>query len=137
VAADLRQLAATGIPFPEAYFDCVVAWQVLGYNDWETLQQAMAEIRRVLRPGGLFIGTITAAGDVSQGQATPLGDGLYCSRVAGQAGAIVLIVDEKDLARCFPGQTLTVGETLYRFDSVTSRHFIVSFNVETDGRGLV
>lgn len=49
--ADLRCTTNGTIPFETSCFDAVIAWQVLYYNDWQTLGQALAEINRVLRPG--------------------------------------------------------------------------------------
>ena len=47
--------------FPDDRFDLVVSWSVLSYLDLETIHRAIAEIRRVLRPGGSFVGLIESA----------------------------------------------------------------------------
>lgn len=49
------------LPFPDARFDAVVASEVLEHLDDATLAQALAEVSRVLRPGGLFLGTVPRA----------------------------------------------------------------------------
>jgi len=38
--------------FPDSFFDGVVCFGVLCYNDFGGLQKAVAEIRRILKPGG-------------------------------------------------------------------------------------
>ena len=38
--------------FPDSFFDGVVCFGVLYYNDFGGLQKAVAEIRRILKPGG-------------------------------------------------------------------------------------
>jgi SAM-dependent methyltransferase len=48
---------AHGLPFSDDIFDLVNIWQVMEYlhDPW----QAMAEIRRVLKPGGIIIGSVS------------------------------------------------------------------------------
>lgn len=56
-AIDFRAMSATALEFPEAMFDAVLfSYNGLDYIYPETnRRQAIAEIRRVLKPGGLFI----------------------------------------------------------------------------------
>lgn len=50
----VREADATQLPFPDASFDAVISFIMLHHViDWE---QALAEIGRVLRPGGTFLG---------------------------------------------------------------------------------
>lgn len=126
--ADLKIIKDQTIPFADNSFDAVIAWQVLYYNTWDTLKKAAEEIDRVLRPGGLFLGTMAAPGDISHASSKSLGDGLYESQVPGQEGAIVLIVGEDELSRCFPGKRLKIGSFNQAFDgSFDSRHWVVSY----------
>lgn len=48
------------IPFRDAEFDVVVMSEVLEHLKDETLSATLDEVRRVLRPGGVFIGTVPA-----------------------------------------------------------------------------
>jgi SAM-dependent methyltransferase len=127
VQADLRWSEGGKLPFPDAQFDAVLAWQVLYYNTWGTLRAAVQEIERVLRPGGRFVGTMAGTGDVSHVHATALGDCEYISTVPGQEDARLLIVDKADLPRCFSDRNISVGEFQYQFGKVRSRHFIVTY----------
>jgi SAM-dependent methyltransferase len=127
INANLRLFSGSEIPFEAHTFDAVIAWQVLYYNSWTSFYAAMDEIGRVLRPGGIFIGTLAGVGDVSHRMSKLVGDCEYISGVPGQEGAHLLIVDEEDLPRCFPGQKIRTGEFTYDFDGSKSRHFIVTY----------
>ncbi len=48
------------LPFGEGSFSVVIAWGVLHYNNEATRRLIQSEIARVLRPGGLFLGTLRA-----------------------------------------------------------------------------
>jgi SAM-dependent methyltransferase len=54
---DIIKADAHSLPFPDNIFDLVNIWQVMEYlhNPW----QAMSEIRRVLKPGGIVIGSVS------------------------------------------------------------------------------
>ena len=66
----LRQIEAAGgdvrtvlgpmseLPFEDGAFDHVVSWNVIYHGDGTILGQTIAEIARVLQPGGTFIGTM-------------------------------------------------------------------------------
>lgn len=43
-----------GLPFEDDYFDCIVANHTLQMIRFDDLQRALTEIRRVLKPGGVF-----------------------------------------------------------------------------------
>jgi SAM-dependent methyltransferase len=48
------------MPFPDSYFDAVVASEVLEHLDDDILDRSLNEIVRVLVPGGALIGTVPA-----------------------------------------------------------------------------
>lgn len=127
INADFKLITENQLPYPDGAFDAVVAWQVLYYNTWDTFFKAIREIERVLRPGGVFIGTMAQPGDVSHLNSKPLGNGEYISEVSGQEGARLLIVEQEDLQKCFPNRSITVGEFNYLFGQLKSRHFIITY----------
>lgn len=49
--------SASAMPFDTAFFDFVVMSEVIEHLDDETLGACLSELRRVLKPGGVFIGT--------------------------------------------------------------------------------
>lgn len=60
VRGDMR----AGLPFPDAYFDLVVASLSIHYFDWQTSLAIAAEIGRVLKPRHWFICRVNRVGDI-------------------------------------------------------------------------
>ncbi len=58
LAADLRVGRMTVLPFPDDAFDYVLSLNVIYHGDRAAVRQALGEIRRVLRPGGVYQGTM-------------------------------------------------------------------------------
>lgn len=56
LSSNLQRLDAETLPFPDGAFDIVYSWGVVHHS--ERPESILGEIRRVLRPGGLFIGMI-------------------------------------------------------------------------------
>jgi len=130
---DLKLARQDGIiDFPDNYFDIVIAWQVLCYNDWSSLTQTVKELVRVLRPGGKFIGATTAPGDITQLLSEPLDTGTYKSKVPSQEGCIVIIPEKSMLTDIFKDQQLDIGEFGYNYSGITSRHWIIIFEKENN-----
>lgn len=48
----------TDLPFADAAFDYILSWNVIYHGDGPVVRRAIDEIRRVLRPGGLYQGTM-------------------------------------------------------------------------------
>lgn len=46
------------LPFDDASFDHIVSWNVIYHGDEDILLRTIAEIRRVLKPGGTYLGTM-------------------------------------------------------------------------------
>ena len=51
----------TELPFADASFDHVLSWNVIYHGDERIVSRSIAEIARVLRPGGTFMGTMLSA----------------------------------------------------------------------------
>jgi len=54
----LAQGSADRLPYPEASFDFVLSWNVIYHGSLGDTGRRLAEIWRVLRPGGLYQGTM-------------------------------------------------------------------------------
>lgn len=61
-AADLYSDSAQHVPFPDASFDCVTCIEVLEHIPQNLRAQVLAEMRRVLRPGGRLVLRVPHAG---------------------------------------------------------------------------
>jgi tellurite methyltransferase len=65
------------LPFLAQTFDYVLAWNVLYHGDGASVRLAAAEVGRVLRPGGLFQGTMLSARHRRYGQGTEVSPGAF------------------------------------------------------------
>lgn len=57
----------TQLPFPDGHFDYVLSFNVIYHGDGDIVRAAIAEIRRVLKPGGHFQGTMLSKRNVNYG----------------------------------------------------------------------
>lgn len=48
----------TDLPYEDAVFDYVLSFNVIYHGDPKTVVQAVSEIRRILKPGGIYQGTM-------------------------------------------------------------------------------
>jgi tellurite methyltransferase len=61
LSVDARIGLMTALPFTDGAFDHVLSWNVIYHGDEEVLRASIAEIARVLKPGGTFHGTMLSA----------------------------------------------------------------------------
>jgi tellurite methyltransferase len=70
LVATLRLGLMTALPYADRSFDYVLAFNVIYHGDATVVQRTVAEIRRVLRPGGLYQGTMLSRRNVNYGRGT-------------------------------------------------------------------
>lgn len=58
LAIETAQGLMTDLPFPDGSFDHVLSWNVIYHGDETVVARSIAEIFRVLRPKGTFMGTM-------------------------------------------------------------------------------
>lgn len=132
LAADMRLIEpGAALPFENAFFDVVYAWQVIYYNDGEGWMSTVRELERVTAMGGSVLIATAAPGDISHVQSEPLDGHTYRSRAAGQEGCIITIPDAQALPRFFPNQELDIGEFGFSFGKMNARHWIISYKKST------
>lgn len=56
VGTDLGKM--TDLPYGDGVFDHVLSWNVIYHGDEDVVRASIAEIARVLKPGGTFMGTM-------------------------------------------------------------------------------
>jgi tellurite methyltransferase len=61
LTVDVRTGMMTELPFDDGAFDHVLSWNVIYHGDETVLRATIAEIVRVLKPGGTFLGTMLSA----------------------------------------------------------------------------
>lgn len=94
------------LPYADAAFDAVVAWQVLYYNDRAGLERALDEIHRVLVPGGKLLATFARVDDMLLEGARPVAPGTYVVGSANplQEGAVLFVPrDRQEIEELFRG----------------------------------
>ncbi len=67
---DARVAPMTELPFADGEFDYVLSFNVLYHGDPEIVRKAIAEIHRVLKPGGIFQGTMLSKRNAGFGLGT-------------------------------------------------------------------
>ena len=130
LSAELKLIKGAQLPFNDNAFDAVIAWQVLDYNTWDSLELAVKEIDRVLKVGGKFIGTFTASDDVSCQHSKKLGKGVYQIKLKKQKDLVRMAVDRKNLHQCFPSKEISIGKSGFQYNNLQFSHWIVTYEKE-------
>lgn len=72
------------IPLPDESADCIVAWGVVMLVDKRQREALFGEIRRVLKPGGLFLADYRTQEDSMYGKGTEIERDMFCLGGVGQ-----------------------------------------------------
>ena len=67
----------TSLPYASGLFDYVLSWNVIYHGDRSVQRRAIDEIKRVIRPDGLFQGTILSKRHVRCGQGRAIAPDTY------------------------------------------------------------
>lgn len=73
----------TDLPFPDASFDYVLAVNVIYHGDAEVVRQTLAEVRRVLKPGGVYQGTMLSKRNAHYGEGSEVAPNTFVKPDAG------------------------------------------------------
>ncbi|MBE0471252.1 MAG: class I SAM-dependent methyltransferase [Methyloprofundus sp.] len=120
------------LPFEEATMDALVAWQVLTYNNLNSMREKVLDMQRVLKKGGVFLAALSMPGSALDLISEPINDGYGTKEIRHgvQAGAKICIPSEIELHDIFAGLNATVGSVRYDFESfemAQNSFWIVSF----------
>jgi tellurite methyltransferase len=69
---NLQQADADSLPFNDEHFDYVLSWNVIFHGTMGDVGRRLAEIWRVLKPGGLYQGTMLSKRDAQFGRGRPV-----------------------------------------------------------------
>ncbi len=72
-----HQGVMTDLPFPDGHFDYLLAFNVIYHGDPSVVQAALAEIGRVLRPGGTLQLTMLSRRNVNYGVGEKIAPGTF------------------------------------------------------------
>ena len=97
------------IPFADEAFGAVVVSEVFEHLDDETLRKSLAEIRRVLRPGGVLLGTVPAREELAEQMVVCPGCGEQFHRWGHQTSFTVESIKQR------LGEFLRVDEAFERY----------------------
>ncbi len=103
----LRGDVYDALPYKDAFFDAVISVQVLQHNTHEHIQNAISEIYRILKPGGVVF--VTVCGRYSKGKvrhclvktAEKIAQQTYVPRIGDEAGLTHYIFTKKQLLSDF------------------------------------
>lgn len=87
----LHQRAIDELPFADSAFDYVLSWNVIYHGTLGDAARRLAEIWRVLKPGGLYQGTMLSKRNVNYGE----------GRAVAPDTFVIDGVEEKDHAHCY------------------------------------
>jgi tellurite methyltransferase len=91
----------TDLPVPSCAFDFVVAWNVIYHGAPEVVERTIGEIFRVLRPGGLYLGTMLTKRNVNFGRGREVGCGTFVIDGDDDKGHPHFYCDAGELAALF------------------------------------
>lgn len=107
----LKQGGLNALPYPEASFDYVLAFNVIYHGAEADVVRALAEVRRVLRPGGLYQATMLSKRSVEYGRGEQIAPNTFVQpRGNGDKAQPHLFADEHDLLRLHSGFRLLAAE---------------------------
>lgn len=72
LAIETKLAPMTELPFADASFDYVLAFNVIYHGDGPIVEKAISEIERVLRPGGIYQGTMLSKRNSNVGIGTEI-----------------------------------------------------------------
>lgn len=130
---DLREGDVTELPYSDCEFDYVLAYNVVYHGDEATLARTLAEVRRIVRPGGWYQATMLSKRNVEYGRGTEVSPNTFVQPGADDDKIYEhLYCGFRDIARLHTG-----FELISAFDaehgSPGSFHWHVLFEVQTEG----
>jgi len=107
----LKQGALSALPYPDDSFDYVLAFNVVYHGTEAQAARVLAEVRRVLRPGGLYQATMLSKRNIEYARGSEVAPNTFVQpRGRGDKAQPHLFADEHDLLRLHSGFSLLSAE---------------------------
>lgn len=101
VHIDFRQGDMTDLPYEAHSIDYVLAWNVIYHGDLSVIRRCLKEVRRVLRPQGLYQGTMLSKRNAKFGQGREIAPNTYVNDGQGDKGHPHFYCNAKELVTIF------------------------------------
>ncbi|MBI2500096.1 MAG: class I SAM-dependent methyltransferase [Deltaproteobacteria bacterium] len=125
--AVLKPIENHHYPFPDHFFDIVVAWNSLPYTDEESLQSALSEVKRTLKPGGMFFATFATFKDSRVTEGRKISERTFEVTLSNQKGSVIHAAKDEEQVRKLFGlfERLEIGYSEITVKGVTISHWIL------------
>lgn len=100
----------TSLPFPDGHFDYVLSFNVIYHGQESIVRTAIAEIRRVLRPGGFYQGTMLSKRNANFGVGTEIAANTFVRDGEDDKDHPHFYCNARELVELFAGFELTALE---------------------------
>ncbi len=91
----------TRLPLKGDSVDLAVSWGSLHYSDKAGMKLMLAEIHRVLRPGGVLLASLRSSDDTCLKRGRHLGDNVWITDLHDLEGSKVSFYSEAEIPDCF------------------------------------
>lgn len=117
-AADLKVGNFSSLPWPDASFDAVLDIEALYANRMQTIRETVAEIARVLKPGGLFFGKMFGDQSTGSDSGVMLEPGTMSKPTAGPCvgNEVAHFFSREELQALFAGFSRLAVDRVHRTD---------------------
>jgi tellurite methyltransferase len=107
----LRESSADALPFEDGSFDYVLSWNVIYHGTMGDVARRLAEVWRVLKPGGLFQGTMLPTRNANCGIGRLIAPGTFVVDGAEEKGHPHFYCGASELVALFAGfELLTLSQ---------------------------
>jgi 2-polyprenyl-3-methyl-5-hydroxy-6-metoxy-1,4-benzoquinol methylase len=100
---DFSCSAMTELPYESKFVDYVLVWGVIYHGDITVVRRCLSEIRRVLRPGGLYHGTMLSKRNVNFGKGQEVAKNTFVNEEIGDKNHPHFYCNAFELVTLFSG----------------------------------
>jgi ubiquinone/menaquinone biosynthesis C-methylase UbiE len=99
------------MPFKDKTFDIIICWGSLHYGYKKELIRKIYELKRVLKPNGIILGTLRSSRDTMMKQGRNLGNDEWITDLSDIASSVVSFYEETELKEYFIDFNIQYGIT--------------------------